>query len=439
MTSPFLARWGVSLVAFGVLLCITVLYFSAHPLYLALSAISDGAVRHFPFGDLAAILQAGKCWGQGVNVYAPNSCMGGGEFNYSPLMLHVFWLLHLQPSWSFLCGLALGGVYCVALGWLPPAGSWRELALRLASAISPASYFAIEQANIDVFLFVMLTGAVWLLSRSLAWRMGGYGLILTGFLLKFYPVAMLPLAMREKRSHFSAGAAVSLCVGTLFLAYFYHGIVAAIATLPISDPFINTFGAINLSSGLLTLYAGSGHATPQWLAYNIPWFNVPHAIWVPQPDIRLCQDACIVAWAMLTWRRGQIPLAELNSGEPLFLEASALLISVCFLLASNLSYRAIYLSLAVPGLWRLRKTYRPAYGLLAILVFELWEAPIRDFFQALDHVLHAGPGPALLFWLAREVLWWWLAAGLLRIVLAFAILHLGRLLAGKIDAIKLEA
>ncbi|MGE4481377.1 hypothetical protein [Acidocella sp.] len=424
---------------FCILLCFTALYFVAHPLYLALTAIPDGFSRPVPFLDLSAILQAGKCWGEGVNVYAPNSCMGGGSFNYSPLMLYAVWFLHLQPSWTFLCGLVLGGAYCVALGWLPPVGSWREFALRLFVVVSPAACFAVEQGNVDVFLFVMLTGAVWLLSRSLIWRMGGYGLVIAGLLLKFYPAALLPLAMQEKRSLFFVGATVAFCVNAWFLVGFYHDIVAAIVALPIANPFTLSFGVINLPAGILTLYASGNHTMPKWLGYNVSWSGTPHGIWLPRLDIRFWLVACLVGWALLTWRRGRMPPAERRPIEPLFLEASALLLSFCFLLTSNVGYRAIYLTLAVPSLWRLRNTYQPAWRLLAVLVFELWEAPLRDFLKAIDHFLHDSSGFSLLFWLTRELLWWWLAVGLLRIALAFVILRLGRLLAGKIDVLKLEA
>jgi hypothetical protein len=57
--------------------------------YMALLNAGDFVADPVPYSDLNATLQAAACAHQGVNVYVPNHCMGGGSYNYSPFFLHL--------------------------------------------------------------------------------------------------------------------------------------------------------------------------------------------------------------------------------------------------------------------------------------------------------------------------------------------------------------
>ena len=404
MTSPppILARWGASLAALAALSLTFSLRAVAPPLYLWLASFPDSIARPHPFGDIAAILRAGACWGKGIDVYMPSPCMNGGVFNYSPFMLRLFWFLHLSPTLTLACGALFCAAYCLILGILPPASSWAELGVRLLIAASP----------------------IWALARSWPIRMTGYGLILFGFLLKFYPAAFLPLAARESRGRFVMVTAISLLVITSFYFSFHHTITGPSILPGINPPFRNTFGATNLPSGLMTLnnlFRGNINLTGgRHFHLPMPGAMFMHALLL-----------CTVLTALLTRQNAEKILPLLPLPETLYLIAGALVMAVCFFAAQNASYRAIYLYFLLPGLWRmlpLGGNAKPA--LLAILIVS-WEAPIRVALLAIDNMLHTGITFTVMFWLLRELLWWWLVLQFLRLVFAFVIPQLTRLVRGQ--------
>jgi hypothetical protein len=396
----------------------------APSLYLWMASFPDEILRPHPFGDVAAILQAGQCWGKGIDVYVPNPCMGGGVFNYSPFMLRLFWLLHLSPGLTLACGVLFCVAYCLALGIFPPARSWAELGLRFIVAASPSAWFALEQANFDVFLFVASSVSVWVLTRSWPIRMSGYGLILFGFLLKFYPAALLPLAARESRGRFVLVTAISLLVMASFYFSFHHTVTSSTILPGISPPFRNTFGATNLPSGLMMLndlfrgnvnLAVGGH------------FNLP----MPSAMLMHALILCVVLLALLRRQDAEKQLPHLPTTEMLYLLAGALVMAVCFFATQNVSYRAIYLYFLLPGLWRLCPLGGNAKSVLAALLVVSWEAALRVASGAIDHRLHTGITFTVMFWLLRELLWWWLVLQFLRLIFAFVIPNLMRSVRGQ--------
>lgn len=99
-----------------------------------------------------------------------------------------------------------------------------------------------------------------------------------------------------------------------------------------------------------------------------------------------------------------------------------------FFAGQNIDYRGVYFVLVMPGLLHLRTTAgtaevrqflsRIAAGVLVVA----WE----QVFRRIDHAVTAYiPIEAirvraeLLFWLGRELVWWWLIAGLTAIVLSY--------------------
>ena len=103
----------------------------------------------------------------------------------------------------------------------------------------------------------------------------------------------------------------------------------------------------------------------------------------------------------------------------------ALLLAGCFLAGQNIDYRGIYFVLVMPGLLVLRRSAsavevrRFLARMTGAVVFVAWEEVIRSIFSAaasaLPNVLR--PRAEALFWLGRELVWWWLVAGLAAIVL----------------------
>lgn len=114
-------------------------------------------------------------------------------------------------------------------------------------------------------------------------------------------------------------------------------------------------------------------------------------------------------------------------GESLLV--GALLLTACFFAGQNVDYRGIYFALAMPGLVRL---YRLAAGdravsqflarMIAAVLFVAWNEPLRRIVHALA-ALVAGDWLRLrielVFWIGRELVWWWLITGLAAIAVSY--------------------
>jgi len=406
----WLARYAMSGAGLALyLLFIWLRLFAPHAYYGTLLAW-DAMPNADPFGDLRSILLSGACWRAGVNVYAPSPCMGAGVFNYAPLLLRAA-LLPIGPADTVPGGLALGALFLAAVSLLPVPESWGELGLRVAAMASGMVVYALESANFDVVIFVGLLGAVLLLRRGLGLRLLGYAVILLAAALKFYPAALLALVIRERpRLVAAVGAMTMLAAGGYFLC-FAHATAAAVSIIPAGLPFRCLFGAMNLPFGLLLLrympvltiepssqdfFAAVNHPVAAEILSFMPRLLVLFAVFAAfraapryAPDISRLDDARLV-----------------------FFLAGAILIVFCFCAVQNLDYRGIFLLFLLPGLWRMAAvTQHRRVMLLPWLVLALlWEALFRGLSTDIGllllgraHVVDA----QIVFFLAREGLWWW--------------------------------
>lgn len=386
-------RFRISAIGLAVLAVFTALHEFALPLYEFFTRVPDGAAKAHPFVDTLAVLQAGACWRVGVDVYHPSACLDGGVFNYSPVLLRVA-LLPIGPHDTLAVGLLLCLVFLAALALLPaPARGW-EFRLRLAASLSPASYYALEQGNLDTGLFAAITLAVWLLLRAPRARLVAYGIFALGAAAKFYPVACFVLALRETRRVVMALAGAGLA-GMAFVAWRYgHGVAAALAIIPSGTPFRASFGRIDLPRGLAML----------------------HLLHFPAGVVSWAMASAMLGggWALhRSWARA---LAALDEGRRLYLVTGAAVTLFCFLAAQNIEYRAVYLLLTLPGLWRLGAARLRVLQFAVVLL--LWEAVPRAMISGLSQP-YIPPPPAVWFWLLREGLWWWVVAEFTGLSFAF--------------------
>jgi hypothetical protein len=346
--------------------------------YGLITAIPDGLHRRMPFEDLAAILQAGTCWRHGVDVYHPSACLAGGVYNYSPLLLRAAYLpIGVQDTMPG--GICFALAFIGALNLIPVAA--RDRRYFLAFALSPPVFYAIEQGNFDLIMFAATCAALSWFTRRPVLSLGIFALAAG---LKFYPAALLSLALRLPSKLFWRLATVGAVAACVFLVWLGPGIAGAAAVLPLSQPFRATFGAFDLPLGLRLL-----HAAPV-----IKPYYPPASLLIDRRAIRL---VAVGLSALCLWRgaavapRYRAALAVLPAYETICLWAGLAVMLFCFLVTQNVIYRSIFVLLAVPGLCRLG---RPV--LLAALLALMWEAVPR--------ALLGGP---VWLWLAREALWWW--------------------------------
>lgn len=405
MTTPgrllfqtFVLRFGIGLAACGVFFAFWLLRAQDAAAYTFFTSLPDGVRKLTPFVDLRAILQAGSCFREGVDVYRHSACLFGGTFNYSPFLLGAGWL-PIGPRDATLGGCLLALGFFASFCLLPKPVTMAEFLLRLAATLSPAIFYGVEQGNFDLAIFITSLGGILLLRFGLGFRLAGYWLFVLGAACKFYPAALLVLTLREPRRIFALLALAGIVTGLLFLQFYGEGAASAIATIPSGTPFRATFGAIDLPRGLLLL---NPIAALRNLAAAIAFL--------------LSLPALVVSYVCR--RRYSATLQELAPATRTFLIAGAAVCTLCFYTAQNVCYREIFLLFALPGLAALGRGRMPL--LPAAILILLWEAAIRAMLTSY--------GALILFWMLRQVLWWWVIVELGAILAAFLELEISNLL-----------
>ncbi len=401
---------------------LTLLHHANLELYHQALQWTDHSALYTPFVDMQAILQAEACWQQGVNVYTPNACMGGGFFNYSPVLLR---LAHWPIGPTNTDAVAIvTDLFCIAsLAILPATKTAQGFWLRLAVIASPATLYALERANLDATIFTLCLLAGWFLGRSLILRILGYGLILLAALAKFYPAFALLSVVRERRALFF-GLATG-CTGLLLLGLlvFKGQTAAALAIIPQGWPFGTLFGSVNIPYGIRLLRApGNFFGGMHLFRYNFTGFDI-----LVFALLRLI--ALLVFITSLPLYRGNLPPLR-NHAMTLFVIGAAILVG-CFFTAQSANYREIFFILTVPGLLLIARSGEAARRrvmlLIAGVIFTVWQPFLHGvLFAALGLFANANAlgFPQFVFWLCREVLFWWVMIQFAAIITASSLAEL---------------
>ena len=396
-----------------------ILYAIDRPLYFAiLNAIH---VHPFPrpFLDTRFVTAQVECWSRGVDVYVRNPCDPlGRTLDYSPLWLRLPFLAR-SDGWTPVFGLAIDLAFLLALFRMP----WElngafGFVVTVGAVMSWATIYAMERGNTDLLMFAAAVLFAHLAMRSAPARCAGYALVLCVGLLKFYPLAMLALLVREPRRRvWVVGGLCALVLAAFFVGF--HAELRRIGANMANALFGDMFGARSLPFGVPLLF---GHAR----------IREPSGLYVGQ-------DALGPAMTLLGWTlfgvmsggcvlaavlRGRNPglrdmLGRIEATARSLLLVGGVLCAGCFFGHQNIGYRAALLLLVVPGLQaldrvapggRTRLVYRSTS---LLIVLALWDGIVS----------RSRPG-----WFVMQVAWWWIVFVLLTIVVSLLGREIARLL-----------
>ncbi|MGH6982036.1 MAG: hypothetical protein ACREFC_12595 [Stellaceae bacterium] len=373
--------------------------------------VAWGVAPHFLFLDTHAVLAALDCAREGLDPYHYNPCdVLTRAYNYSPLILEAS-ALPVTRSWNTAVGVALALIFFVCVASLPAPRTRRDGAIMALALLSTMTAFAIERGNIDLLIFALITAAGHALRGRVSARAGAYALLLFAGLLKFYPLAALAVALREKPSRFAAATASALAALVLFALHYRSGLEAAWSLVPVGSPFTDLFGAENLPRGLTRLLSPLTGESPlaRLGAYAVLALLIFYAV----------RNAVAMT-------RHAAALARLPDATWLFFVLGSALIVGCFFAGQSIGYRGIHFLFVLPGLLALsRAADAPAifFRTAALIVFLMWGEAFRE---ALQH--HVDPANQVAawqtvkaaFWLFRELVWWRVIGALAGLLLCFA-------------------
>jgi hypothetical protein len=379
-----------------------------------------------PFLDLRFVTGVIECWGKGIDVYLHNPCDPfGREHNYSPLFLR-FTFVPTGHEWLNWLGVGLIGCFLISVGFLQRSRRLSDRMLFILAMLSASSAFAFERGNLDLLIFVFAVIAAVCLGGRLPARIFAYAVILLAGMLKFYPMVLFVLLLRERWKTVIAIGAVIAAVVVGFYVAFRDELPRMAVNLPTSFPPGQAWGAKGLPRGFNDLL-------PKILAefgYRADWVD-------PFRDTHLMAYGLLVALLAaslfsalrLAHRTGVVAsLDSLSRPDQCFLVTGATLVCGCFFLGQSLPYRAIYLLIALPALLILshasadptaRKTFRLT---VAAVLFVLWQVPPRRFiawvFGGTYFPVQWG-AVNYVAWFIVEVVWWLLITVLMAILFWF--------------------
>jgi len=329
---------------------------------------------------------------------------------YSPL-----WLAIVPDGWGVgvtgWVGASLDLVFLLSLAAVLRPRTAKELLILGSAAVSPMTVYALERANNDLIIFLLVICGAMLFALPRPYRLLSYGLFVAAALLKYYPLALLVLAAREGRRDGLVIAAAATLALVFFAVAFYPELSLAAACIPTgASYFTDAFSARNLPFGFAE---AMGEGVSRTLI---------------EASLLAALSGLAVARAVRTARLLGPEQIDWTASETLFLAIGGLLIVVCFFAGQNVNYRGIFLLPALSGLVCLRRSakdrdVRRFYGqMIAAVLFVMWEECFR---RALHAIVSPVPSDGLssrtevFFWIGRELVWWWLVVGLAALVLSY--------------------
>jgi xanthosine utilization system XapX-like protein len=361
-----------------------------------------------PFLDTHTLLAAAECQRLGVDVYRPSSCMLGLVHVYSPL-----WLVLIPPALGAAAaawvGAALDLMFILALPLLIRGSSRREIGVMAIAVFSPMTVYALERGNNDLVIFLLLLCAGLIPARSRCGRISSYAVIVGAALLKFYPGVTLALIARERQRDavlVAAGAAAAL---GLMVAYYHVEVGQALSNIPNGAYAADSFSAKNLPFAVTQVLLQLRSPAP--VAIALLGILTVFAL------ARTLHTASLLDTLGIDWTTSEMRFAAIGS----------VLLTACFFAGQNVNYRGIYFLFVLPGLMRLHGATQSAEGkqflsrMVAAVLFVMW----GDFFRlGLQHAAALsgealGDRLAVIIWVLRELVWWWLIAGLAAIAICY--------------------
>jgi hypothetical protein len=222
----------------------------AHSLYFGALRLLGVEPFGFPFLDTHAVLAAAGCGRQGIQVYLSNPCDAlGRPHAYSPLWLAIV-PGSLGTSATGWVGASLDLLFLLSLAVVLRPRTASELLILGAAVVSPMTVYALERANNDLVIFLLVICGAVLFTLPRPYRLFSYGLFVAAGLLKYYPLALLVFAAREGRRHGLVIAIAAIFALVFFAVAFYPELSLAAASIPAgASYFTDAFSARNLPFG----------------------------------------------------------------------------------------------------------------------------------------------------------------------------------------------
>ena len=400
LTSPFPA-WTAILAVSALIEFTTLYYFHAWE--------TIGVPSFLPaFLDWHGVVAASDCTKLGYNVYLQNPCDALNRVhNYSAIWLKLSALgLTRQNEWEV--GVFISSTFLISAAFMLRPKSLKEFVLCLTALNSPAIMFGVEQANVDLLIFIVILAATFLFTQShRISHFVGITLCVLASALKFYPVAAVtPLlwTMTSRRRIVALSIVIAFALLTWIVLDFDNlQAVYSIAEKP-------GYGS-NVAIGSSLIFLALGNAFP-----SLAWLS---RIWISFVLFFVLAGFSFY-YANRIEERSPITFG-IDLASAGFIAGSSIIVLIFFLITSY-DYKTIFLLLLLPYLMPSQANNVHASGVdrrmaqlaLALIISVLWSTGIVNVLS------NIAPDYRLLILLVKYLLSW---------ALIFVLMSLGAALA----------
>jgi hypothetical protein len=412
------------LAALTLFFSMTALYaFGDRDLYAAIVRLwGIGPGPFGPFLDMHFLTASWQCGRLGIDVFEHNPCdLLGRTFNYSPLWLSVRLFPfegHPADALAWVCDL----LFLLSLFFLPSPRRARDVVLLLLATLSTMVFYAVERANLDIVMFLVVFAAGLLALRSSWIRLAAYPLILLAGLLKYYPLSLLALTFRERPHRFLAVNLVALALTLIFVLACFSDLERALSLIPTGSYFTDLFAAKNLPFGIVQLFGAKIGAAS--IPMPAPLRFIAYGLYA------LLVLSCAGICGRISGLAGLRPaLAKLTAAESMFLLIGSVLITGCFFAGQSVGYRGISLLFVMPGFLALARhaddkgTRVLGDVTSVVIIFLMWGEFFRTNLLAALTRFHVGDRNVesawFELWFLRELAWWWLISVMAAVIVDF--------------------
>jgi hypothetical protein len=368
-----------------------------------------------PFIDGQTIPTAVDCWKHGVDVYVSAPCDPLQRlFPYSPLWLRARFI----PAWTNWIGIGLDSLWLISLALLPRARPPAGAVVLILALFSGMSVLALERCNMDVVMFILIITGAWLWSRSLPLRLAGYLLFAFAGLLKFYPLILFLLFIRERIAIMLALGFAGVAILAAFIWRFHAELREMSRNIPSFSNFTDAFGAIELPRGLhpALVYLFPGQSPLSLFAQHLHGAVVLAA---------LIATSITITVRLATRKDVASAFAALAPDERSCLVIGAAIFCGCFFTGESFVYRGVFFLLVLPGLLGLCQspgTSRTFGATVAAVIFVMWGLSLQLLVAVSlgGNAFPMGGSVAIyLYWIFRELTWWWIISVFMAILICF--------------------
>jgi len=296
--------------------------------------ISDGTL--YVFSDWNHTINANICVKEGIDVYIENPCdPWGGKHNYGQILLHLPFVEKFKKIYLFYIPILINFIFILLIVIFFNTYKTKKNYFILFFMFSPPFLLAIERANMDVLIFLIL----FILCRYKNLILN-YFLILLSFAMKFYPIFFGIILLFKKRFR-----QILVNVAILFL-------LVIVFTLFQSETFIKVFNNQSSFTGESVHQFSFKGLIASFEIFNISYggreqnlikyfllfflFGLP-VFFYTKYFLKIIKNNTFL-----------VEIFETNNFENRIYLASSITLIICYLLVQNWLYREIFFLGLVP-------------------------------------------------------------------------------------------